>query len=88
MTAEELLSGYARLTRQTYSFGAMLKRFFGMSPWKRSLRGCIGYAGVNLSYRFRYLKGLKKPQPFVGTARANVGRESEAHPAFGFQPGA
>jgi radical SAM superfamily enzyme YgiQ (UPF0313 family) len=68
MTAEEFLSGYARLTRQTYSFGSMLKRFFGMSPWKRTLRGCIGYAGVNLSYRIRYFKGLKKPQPFVGTA--------------------
>ncbi len=68
MTADELLSGYARLTRQTYSFGSMLKRFFGMSPWKRSLRGCIGYTGVNLSYRFRYFKGLKKPQPFAGTA--------------------
>ena len=45
MTADELLSGYARLTRQTYSFGAMLKRFFGMSPWERTLRGCLVYAG-------------------------------------------
>jgi radical SAM superfamily enzyme YgiQ (UPF0313 family) len=68
MTADELLSGYARLTRQTYSFGAMIKRFFGMSPWERTLRGCIGYAVVNLSYRIRYLKGLKKPQPYVGAA--------------------
>ena len=68
MTAEELLSGYARLTRQTYSFGSMFKRFFGMSPWERTLRGCIGYAVVNLSYRFRYLKGLQKPQPYVRAA--------------------
>jgi hypothetical protein len=68
MTADELLSGYARLNRQTYSFDAMLKRFFGISPWKRSLRGCLTYAGINLSYRYRYLKGLKKPQPFVGVA--------------------
>jgi radical SAM superfamily enzyme YgiQ (UPF0313 family) len=65
MTADELLSGYARLTRQTYSFDAMFKRFFGMSPWERTLRGCIGYAVVNLSYRFRYLRGLNKPQPYV-----------------------
>ena len=68
MTAEELLSGYARLTRQTYSFDSMLKRFFGMSPWERTLRGCLAYAIINLSYRFRYLKGLSKPQPYVGAA--------------------
>jgi radical SAM superfamily enzyme YgiQ (UPF0313 family) len=68
MTADELLRGYARLTRQTYSFDAMLKRFFGMSPWERTLRGCIGYAVVNLSYRFRYLRGLNKPQPYVRAA--------------------
>jgi radical SAM superfamily enzyme YgiQ (UPF0313 family) len=68
MTADELIRGYARLTRQTYSFDAMLKRFLGMSPWKRTLPGCLGYAAVNLSYRTRYFKGLKKLQPFVGTA--------------------
>ena len=68
MTADELLSGYARLTRQTYSFDSMLKRFFGISPWERSLRGCLTYAGINLSYRYRYLKGLKKPQPFLEAA--------------------
>jgi radical SAM superfamily enzyme YgiQ (UPF0313 family) len=68
MTAEELLSGYARLNRQTYSFGAITKRFFGMSPWKRTLRGCLGYAAVNISTRTRYFKGLNKPQPFVEAA--------------------
>jgi radical SAM superfamily enzyme YgiQ (UPF0313 family) len=68
MTADELLSGYARLNRQTYSFDSMLKRFFGISPWQRTLPGCLTYAGINLSYRYRYLKGLKKPQPFVGAA--------------------
>jgi radical SAM superfamily enzyme YgiQ (UPF0313 family) len=61
MTADELISGFARLNRQTYSFGAMLKRFFGMTPWKRSLLGCQAYAGVNLSTRKRYLKGLRNP---------------------------
>ena len=32
MTADELISGYARLNRQAYSPGAMIKRFLGMSP--------------------------------------------------------
>jgi len=68
MTAEELLSGYARFNRQTYAFGAMIKRFFGMSPWKRTLSGCLFYAGINISTRKRYLKGLKNLQPFVGAA--------------------
>ncbi len=70
MTADELLSGYARLNRQTYSFDSIFKRFFGISPGERSLRGCLTYAGINLSYRYRYLKGLKKPQPFLAAANA------------------
>jgi hypothetical protein len=65
MTAEELISGFARLNRQVYSFGAITKRFFGMSPWKRTLFGCQVYAGLNLSTRDRYFKSLKNPQPFV-----------------------
>ncbi len=68
MTADELISGYARLNRQAYSFGAMIKRFFGMSPWKRTLLGCQVYAGINLSTRKRYFKGLRNPQPFAGTS--------------------
>jgi radical SAM superfamily enzyme YgiQ (UPF0313 family) len=65
MTADELISGFARLNRQVYSFGAITKRFFGMSPWKRTLFGCQVYAGLNLSTRDRYFKSLKNPQPFV-----------------------
>jgi hypothetical protein len=65
MTADELIDGYARLNRQAYTFGAMTKRFFGMSPWKRTLFGCQLYAGLNLSTRSRYLKGLAIPQPFA-----------------------
>jgi radical SAM superfamily enzyme YgiQ (UPF0313 family) len=68
MTADELMSGFARLNRQTYSFGAMIKRFFGMSPWKRTLLGCQVYAGINLSTRKRYFKGLRNPQPFGGVS--------------------
>ena len=66
MTADELISGFARLNRQAYSFGAMTKRFFGMSPWKRTLFGCQLYAGLNLSTRNRYFKSLRNPQPFAG----------------------
>ncbi len=65
MTADELIRGYARLNRQAYSCGAMMKRFLGMSPWKRTLVGCLTYAGVNLSTRKRYFKGLRNPQPFA-----------------------
>jgi len=65
MTADELIRGYARLNRQAYSLGAMMKRFLGMSPWKRTLLGCQAYAGVNLSTRNRYFKGLRNPQPFL-----------------------
>ena len=66
MTADELIGGYARLNRQAYSFGAMTKRFLGMNPWKRTLLGCLAYAGVNLATRKRYLKSLRNPQPFAG----------------------
>ena len=74
MTADELMSGFARLNRQTYSFGAMIKRFFGMSPWKRTLLGCQVYAGVNLSTRKRYFNGLRNPQPFAG-AFNSIGKQ-------------
>lgn len=68
MTAGELVSGFSRLNRQAYSLGAMTQRFFGMSPWKRTLFGCCVYAGINLSTRKRYFKALKNPQPFAGAA--------------------
>ena len=66
MTVDELISGYAGLNKQTYSAGAIMKRFFGMTPWKRTLLGCMTYTGVNLSTRKRYFKGLSNPQPFAG----------------------
>ena len=74
MTAEELISGYARLNRQAYSWGAMMKRFLGMTPWKRTLLGCQAYAGVNLSTRNRYFNGLKNPQPFAGASHS-IGKQ-------------
>jgi radical SAM superfamily enzyme YgiQ (UPF0313 family) len=75
MTADELINGFARLNRQAYSIGAMTKRFFGMSPWKRTLLGCQVYVGVNLSTRKRYFKGLRNPQPFAGAC--NYGSPSK-----------
>ena len=74
MTADELIGGYARLNRQAYSFGAMTKRFLGMTPWKRTLLGCLAYAGVNLATRKRYLKGLRNPQPFAGLSNT-IGKQ-------------
>ncbi len=72
MTADELINGFVHLNRQAYSLGAMTKRFFGMSPWKRGLFGCQVYAGINLSTRHRYFKSLKNPQPFVGLPAQTV----------------
>jgi len=74
MTADELIDGFARLNRQAYSFGAMTKRFWGMSPWKRTLLGCQVYAGINLSTRKRYFVGLRNPQPFAG-ASSSIGKQ-------------
>ena len=74
MTADELMSGFARLNQQAYSFGAMMKRFLGMSPWKRTLLGCQVYAGINLATRKRYFKGLRNPQPFAGASNS-IGKQ-------------
>ena len=72
MTSDELINGFARLNRQVYSFDAMTKRFFGMSPWKRTLFGCLVYAGINLSTRKRYFKGLMNPQQFAGASNSKA----------------
>jgi radical SAM superfamily enzyme YgiQ (UPF0313 family) len=69
MTVDELISGYARLNKQAYSAGAIMKRFLGMTPWKRTLLGCMTYTGVNLSTRNRYFKGLNNSQPFAGPSK-------------------
>jgi len=66
MTPEELIDGFSCLNRETYSWGAMIRRFFGINPWKRSLLGCQVYTGFNLATRKRYLAGLNNPQPFAG----------------------
>jgi hypothetical protein len=66
MTAEELVEGFNRLNRETYSYGSMIKRFFGINPFKRNSFGCMIYASYNLATRKRYFKGLSIPQPFAG----------------------
>jgi radical SAM superfamily enzyme YgiQ (UPF0313 family) len=68
MTVDELIGGFARLNREAYSYSSMTKRFFGMTPWKRTLFGCKVYAGLNLSTRSRYFKSLDNLQPFAGTS--------------------
>jgi hypothetical protein len=68
MTPEELVEGFTRLNRQTYSMGSIIKRFFGINPWRRDPFGCLVYAGSNLATRKRYFKGLDIPQPFARTS--------------------
>jgi hypothetical protein len=70
MTTDELINGFAWLNRQAYSFSSITKRFFGMSPWKRTLFGCQVYAGLNFSTRKRYFNALKNTQPFTGAFNA------------------
>jgi len=65
MTADELLDGFDRLKRQIYSFGAIIKRFFGMSLWKRTAVGARLYTGFNFATRKRYFKDPIDPQPFA-----------------------
>jgi radical SAM superfamily enzyme YgiQ (UPF0313 family) len=69
MSPESLLEGFDRLTREVYSAAAIMKRFFGMTPWKRSAIGCRAYAGFNLGTRKRYLENLGISQPFVPAFR-------------------
>jgi len=75
MTAEELVEGFIRLNRQTYSYGSIMKRFFGMSPWKRTATGCLVYAGANLATRIRYLKGMTISQPFAEISDLGIGQK-------------
>jgi radical SAM superfamily enzyme YgiQ (UPF0313 family) len=75
MTPEELVEGFIRLNRQTYSMGSIIKRFFGINPWKRNPFGCLVYAGSNLATRKRYFKGLDIPQPFARTSDS-IARQS------------
>ena len=66
MTVDHFLDGYARLNRQVYTAGAILRRFLGMTPWRRTALGCSIFLGFNLATRQRYLHDLLRPQPLRG----------------------
>jgi radical SAM superfamily enzyme YgiQ (UPF0313 family) len=71
MTSDQLVDGFVRLNRQSYSVSSILKRFFGMSPKRRGMFGSSIYLGLNWATRQRYLKGIRIPQPFVKRAESN-----------------
>jgi radical SAM superfamily enzyme YgiQ (UPF0313 family) len=58
MTVDELRTGIEYVKRKTYSASSIIKRFFGMSPKKRTSLGSQLYFGFNLATRRRYLKEL------------------------------
>jgi radical SAM superfamily enzyme YgiQ (UPF0313 family) len=58
MTPDEFLNGFTRLNREVFSLGSMIKRFFGISPWKRTATGSLAYTRFNLARRKRYFIGL------------------------------
>ncbi len=74
MTPEELVEGFAKLNREVYSYSAIVKRFFGMSPLRRTALGSQVYAGFNLATRKRYLKSITIPQPFAGPVNS-IGKD-------------
>jgi radical SAM superfamily enzyme YgiQ (UPF0313 family) len=67
MSPEDLVDGFVRLNREVYSYRTIIKRFFGISPWKRNALGL--YWGLNLATRKRYFKYIVNPQPFVMPSR-------------------
>ncbi|MFX0202128.1 MAG: B12-binding domain-containing radical SAM protein, partial [Candidatus Hodarchaeota archaeon] len=58
MTPDEFLNGLNRISKQFYSVSGIMRRFLGISPWKRSVMSWRLYAGANLAFRKRYYKGL------------------------------
>jgi radical SAM superfamily enzyme YgiQ (UPF0313 family) len=71
MTSDQLVDGFVRLNRQSYSASSIFKRFFGMSPMRRGMFGGAVYAGLNWATRQRYMRGIRIPQPFVKRAESN-----------------
>ncbi len=65
MTIDELFEGFAYLNHHAYSYSSMVRRFWGMSPRKRTIVGSSLYAAMNISHRKRYFRNLKDPQPFA-----------------------
>lgn len=65
MTPGELLDGFFSLSKQLNTFGKIVKRFFGILPWKRTIAGCLAYAAFNLGQRKRFIRSVNTPQPFL-----------------------
>ncbi|MBD3413452.1 MAG: radical SAM protein [Candidatus Aminicenantes bacterium] len=68
MTEEEFADGMRQLGKHFYSYGSIIRRFFGIKPWKRNAANCHMYLGANLAFRKRYNdhfvkggKGEKRP---------------------------
>ena len=59
MTIDEFRNGLEHISREFYSVNGIVRRFFGINPWKRSLMGWQLYVGANLAFRKRYYRGLK-----------------------------
>jgi hypothetical protein len=55
MTPDELIEGFFSLHKQFSSLGKIVKRFFGIPPWKRTITGCLDYAKLNLDQRKSFL---------------------------------
>ncbi len=54
MSEEEFSEGMRKLGKYFYSRSAIIKRFFGIKPWKRSAANFQLYFGANLAFRKRY----------------------------------
>jgi radical SAM superfamily enzyme YgiQ (UPF0313 family) len=64
MTPGELIDGFTNLSKQFNTIGNIVKRFFGIPPWKRKKNGCLAYVAFNLGQLKRFKKGMNAPQPF------------------------
>jgi len=64
MTVEEFSEGMRKLGKHFYSRRAIIQRFFGIKPWKRSTANCQMYFGANLAFRKRYYDHFVKGDVF------------------------
>jgi len=58
MSAEALIKGFVQLNKEVYSYPSIFRRFFGVSPWKRTVLEDRIFIGFNLATRKRYLRYL------------------------------
>jgi radical SAM superfamily enzyme YgiQ (UPF0313 family) len=53
MTPDEFIGGLERISKEFYSLGSIVQRFFGVLPWKRSPLGWQLFTAANFAYRRR-----------------------------------